>query len=366
MPAVVTPQPLGVGYSGIVSGGAVSPTEWTAIANAYNGLVGMGSALIPVCVPSVTLAADDSFTLRARVWPRYAATHRLWILSTGLDVTPWDFTDPSGGTRTWTSSPVYGRQVTHVETIAARTGAETTLECTVHATLGGVLTSIGCIELPRGFLAIDGELTGHDAGLEPAFIRTGLPITDDYSGNGIGFIAREMRSLRDTVRRTGVWAWFSGDDGEWATSSSSFVKVAGTTGAYPAALVRQLFNGQTLGTLQLAAYAYATSGGGEIRWTMASGAVVTAAVPIGGSSAPALIRTQIEVDCEDLAASDGRRSSRDDFCTIEARAVGGGEVRIQSLTAGEGASADPTGTGNAARLGRRLPPRFLFGGKASR
>lgn len=365
MPAVVSPRPVqladGATTTGVVIAQAVSPREWGAISNAYNTVDGMGSSLIPTCAPNQSINAGSSLTMNFRVWPRYQATHRMWIFSLGVisGTAGFTFTDPSGGTRTGTVSSSYGRQLTHVETITVRTSDETKLSVSVAiTTTNTTIYGIGCIELPRGVLAVGGSAQATaDCGEESRFIRTGLPITDDYAGLGIGFIARELAGLRDNARRTGQFA-----GAPFATSSSS--TFANVFQAQPIALGRSIFNGSTTRKLQLAAYVRAdTTALGEVRWTLASGPTVTAVIPMGAADGT-LLRTELDADCEDLTASDGRRATRNETVTVELRrSAGSGTVYLDTVSGGEsvpGATSSATAN-QGIRLGRRPPPRFMVG-----
>lgn len=347
MPATVSQRPLNVDSRSMVSARAVGAIEWQAVANAYNGLVGMGSALIPMHAPSISYPSDDIATVRFRVWPRYACTHRLWMFTAGGSGTS-TFTDPSGGTVAFTV-PASGSQfVAHVEAITSRTGAEVTLSPSFHAASAGslVLQSFGCFEIPRAVLAIGGsDLAAADCGLEPATVRSGLPIADDYAGAGLGFAARELDALRDDARRCGLFAWASGGDFLVALSGS-FAPLLQTS---PFALGRMLYNGQTTAKIQCAAYAASGSVGCSFRFTATSGASVTAVCDSTG-----LARAELAIDCEDLAASDGRRSSRSDAVLVE----GNGTGFVESVTLGEGPPSSSSSAGIASGALKRALPRF--------
>lgn len=349
MPATVALRPISVGHGSMVSGQAVGPADWMGAANAYNGLVGAGSALMPMGGMSISIPGDDTLAPPFRVWPRYATSHRLWLVSASGEGNH-TFTDPSGGAVPLSipaSSGVAFRA--YVETIAARTGAETTVSPSFHCASGKQLTinGLGCFEIPRVALAVGGsDLTTSDGGMDGSTVlRTGLPIADDYAGAGVGFIARELDALRDDARRTGLFAWASGGDNAIFVGTS-FTSILQTS---PFALGRYLYNGQTQATIQLAGYG---APGGSFRWTATSGATVTAVCDATG-----LARAQLLVDCEDLATADGRRSSRSDAVLVEARAASGSMI-VQSVTMGEGASS---ATDAAAASAPRRPRPFRRG-----
>lgn len=369
--ALVPPQLIDLGDAGVKSAYAVDGRDWTAVSRAYDAALGSWSALIPMCAPMVQVPAvspydDVSLAPSFRVWPRYQASHRLWFYSLaalGEGTFLSSFTDPSGG-KTYQNVSGTTALLAHVETVSARTSIETTLTPSIAFDVDGTLLAIGCYELPRVQLAVGGSnLSTSDAGSDSGAEGPRLPITDDYAGLGAGFVTRSTAALRDTARRCGLFA-----GAPYAQSTSStFAAVFQTP---PIALGRFLYRGQTSSTMQLAAFVRASDATttGEVRFTMASGAAVT--LPFGQSTG--YVRGQIAIDAEDLSAADGRRSTRDDTCTVELRrASGAGTVYLDTVTGGEGSPATVAAlaaTGVSARprvfSDNPLPP--FMGGRRRR
>jgi hypothetical protein len=354
---VVPRRALALGNAHVLSASPVQATDWAAASSAYDLLDGMGSALIPMCASmgaiSGTTPTDlDGMSLTFTVWPRYQCTHRLWLFALGFPFATslaYGFQDPSGGQVFGNASDV--SLISHVETVSARTSSETQLTTLFATDNDAGLTAIGCYELPRVSLAVAGSsLATTDAGMNAAVVNSGRPIDDDYAGNGIGFVARELDALRDSCRRTGLFAAapFA------STTSGTFTTVL----TAPVVLGRSLYNGQTQSIMQLALNATVSgaSAQGECRVTMASGAVVTIGISSSGN-----FRSQIAIDCEDLTSSDGRRGSRDETVTVELRRTSAsGSITLNTINGGEGTPATvaallPQTLAKRPRFRRHLP-----------
>lgn len=355
MTATVPRRVIDLGAEGVVSGARPSGAQWGSMVAAYNAIDGMPTALIPLCAPYFAVAGTavedlDSLELTFTTWPRYQATHRLWFYlfqGNAAGSQTVKFQDPSGGTSYGNfDETTTSKLIAHIETIGSRSGAETKLTCSFGINDDSYIRAFGCYELPRPFLAVGGSLlTSVDSGADETVIRAGLPIADDYNGRGAGFLARELNQLRDVARRPGLFAAAP----FWDSTSATFVDVMQTG---PIVLGRGLYNGVTSSMMQLAFEVSATSGSGEVRATMTSGATVT--LPFGSGSST--LRTQIAIDAEDIGASDGRRSSRDEAVTVAIRrASGAGIVTLRTVIGGEGNAASAALVSPAPRT---KPPRF--------
>lgn len=367
----VSPRIVGTGTSGVVSGAPVQATEWASIVSAYDTLAGAGSVLIPWHAPMTSIAASGSKTYQYRVWPRHAATHRAWCVSiVATTSTPGSATVTlGGGTSTgFLFSDAAPRTVRIIEELSSQSASESTasLTATLGATTGAKVVGVSCWELPRPSIAMPTgpafDLTASDAGLDQTVARPGLPVADDYQGLGVGYISHVLDSLRDETRRPGLIA-----GAPFASSTSG--TFAAVFAAPTVVLGRFLYRGQLSSTMQLASFVRTSDAttSGELRFTMASGAVTT--LGFSGTTATTLIRGQIAIDAEDLTASDGRRSSRDDTCTVELRrSAGAGTVYVDTLTGGEGNAVAVAAVAPAVGIGAvgsrkalgKLPPRWMF------
>lgn len=373
---IVPERAVTIGRTAVVSAVPPQGTDWAAAGAAYDLLDGMPSALIPFCNPQILLTAGAAQSLTFTTWPRYQCTHRMWIFcvfvrsggsvpssgfGTGgtVGVTgTLTFTDPSGGTSTFRASTA-GRLFYHVETVnRAAYATEQDMTCSLLIDNDSGLWGFGCYELPRPSLACAAaDLTTSDAGMDSDTLRAGMPITDDATGRGAGFLGLTMTALRDSCRRTGLFAGAP----LFSTESGTYTEVFKSP---PIVLGRAIYNGDTTRTMEVAFYAMADPGStGSLKLTMASGATVTVAI---SATTMTKHRTSIAIDCEDLTAADGRRATRDDTCTVELKvASGAGAVTLYTILGGEGTPAVTELLDDSIRPPKRLPPQYLFGRKRS-
>jgi len=333
---LMSPSPAAV-----KNGATVAGNDWTAAAGAYNGILGGDSALIPYHVPHVSIAASGTQAFSYTIWPRYQATHRLWVVSAQVasGLGSFTFTDPSGGSSTVSvSSTGSGRAFLFYETISSRSSAERQASAAISVAAGSstvIVYGIGCWEIPRSDLAVGStNPRTADAGEVIETLAPGFNIDDSTTGTSLGSIPRGLDSLRYHARRTGLFA-----AAPFASSTSS--TFANVLQAPPEVLARKLYAESTQGIMQIGAVVRSSdsSTSGEVKVSMASGASIIIPIPAGAVSG-AVMRDQIAIDCEDLSTSDGRRSSRSDLVTIQLRrSSGAGTVYLDCINGGE---ADPT------------------------
>lgn len=325
----------------VKSGATVAGNDWTAAAGAYNGILGSDSALIPYHVPQVSIAAAGSQAFSYTIWPRYQATHRLWIVSAQIasGIGTFTFTDPSGGVTSATISSIgSGRAFFFYETISSRSSAERQVSAAISVAAGSstvIVYGIGCWEIPRADLVVGASNPRTaDAGVVVESLAPGFNIDDSTTGTSLGAIPRGLDSLRYHARRTGLFA-----AAPFASSTSS--TFANVLQAPPAVLGRKLYAESTQGIMQIGAVVRSSDSSttGEVKVSMTSGASIVIPIPAGAVSG-VVMRDQIAIDCEDLSTSDGRRASRDDLVTIQLRrSSGAGTVYLDCINGGE---ADPT------------------------
>lgn len=366
-----SPRFVTTGTSAVVSGAAIQAAEWESMCAAHDALAASGSVLIPWHAPMTSISASGSKAYTYRVWPKYAATHRLWsmafISSTSTPATA-SIALSDGTTVGALFTDAAPRTISFVHQLSSRSAAEAseTVTITLGSTSAAKVVGMGCWEYPRPAIALPtGSLpfdaTTTDMGMDQAVARALLPIADDYAGLGVGYMAHAVDSLRDETRRTGIFA-----AAPFASSTSS--TFAAVFQAPPIALGRFLYRGQTSALMQLAAYVRTSdsSTSGEVRFTMASGASLT--LGFSGVTSTTLIRGQIAIDAEDLTTSDGRRASRSDTCLVKLRrSAGAGTAYLDTLSAGEGAAGASTTVSPALGIGApgskkplgKLPPRWM-------
>lgn len=364
-----SPRFVSTDTTAVVSGAAIQAAEWQSMCAAHDALASSGSVLIPWHAPMTTIAASGSKAFTYRFWPKYNATHRLWTMAFIATTST-----PASAAVVLSDGTTIGviftqdapRTVSFVHPLSAQSAAESseTITITLGASSAGKVVGMGCWEYPRPAVALPTGATKFDAtttdiGIDQSVARALLPIADSYEGLGIGYMAHAIDSLRDETRRTGIFA-----GAPFASSTSS--TFAAVFQAPPIALGRFLYRGQTSSTMQLAAYVRASNAttAGEVRFTMANGATLTRAF----GSSTGYVRGQIAIDAEDLSASDGRRSTRDDTCTVELRRVSGaGTVYLDTVTGGEGGAATTAAAAAAGVVRRPRPighgplPEFMAG-----
>lgn len=305
----------------VVSAGVVRAPTWQPVAEATNFLNGATCrALIPHCC--VRNTDGGSYTLRFKVWPSYQATHRLWLIGlSSTNVESFTFTDPSGGT-TSIATRIDNFVFQHIETVSSRTDAESVFSLPFTSTDDVQIRTIACFEIVRPSLALD----TNDHGVEVDSFRGAAPIYDatGYSMGGIPEAITEALGMRRTL-----FQWAAAGTFDALQSSGSGVT---TLLAYDIPLLdRQIYRSETQVAVTVWIYTKSSaSTTGTVSLTMTSGGTLAIAVTAGDTGT--WRSGTISVDAENLAASDGRRSSRFDQCTITSqRTSGAGTIDVYSI-----------------------------------
>ena len=324
-------------YSGkpVRGGGA----QWGGFALAANHLLGRGGVLIPVSLCNATLDRNATTTLRFRIFPRYACRRRLWVsvyraaVSSNVGIR---FTDPSAGTSDLVISPTStATRFTHlhVEDVAAPSASETAIAPTwteLNDKVDPVLESVACFELPRTDLTLDANEYGVDVGsCDPG------RIVYVATGKGVGAVSTAVQQADTIAQRAGLFHWAVGTNYAKSSTAAAYENVF-LADSVPVFLGRKQYATSTVKKLQVRAYCRAgATTVGKVRFTMTSGASVV--LDITSGMAAAWLSGDLDVDCEDLSVSDGRRSARYDKCTIEFyRVSGANSVYVESISIGNG------------------------------
>lgn len=323
---------LGV-YSGKPVRGGVS--QWGGFGLATNHLLGRGGQLIPHAFCNTLCTKNGTVTLRFRVHPSIAASHRRWsitykrALSTAITV--MRFTDPSAGTSDFRiPGGAAGDFFTHEhdETVAVPTGSETELAPTfeeVDNQSAPTIAWVSCVELPRPDLAVDAS----EYGVELPKLNQGR-VVYTTTGTGPGGVAVSQLQALDVSRRAGLF--------QFARGSNDYLTLSATAGYAPVfaapitLLGRSLYVGDTVRTVK--ARVRASSGAattGNVRLTMTSGDTATFAIT--AAMASTWLSADLDVDCDDLATADGLPGATHDKCLIEwERTAGASSVVIESIS----------------------------------
>lgn len=329
--------------TGIASGQPVRALLWGRAAHAINWLLAAGVQCIPqFASPDAQVAAGATATYHVMLVQTQQAKYRMWLVSVRADSPPGTlsltFTDASGGPHTYTvTAPAPTADTDDLkeigpifETITSRTAgivaATFSIASAASSTKATVVEDISCFEMPRGRLNNDAT----DQGLAPSTILgsdSPGPITagDGYSSLG-AIIQAHYAAFKAQPRTLFVWARPANQGVPTTSATFEALFIEG-----PPCLGTKLYRTST--TIAMTVYAYvrtSASTTGELRVTMTNGSTTAIAIPT--STAGAWVSGTVNIDCEDLTASDGRRASRDDIATIELRRVSGaGTVYLETV-----------------------------------
>lgn len=327
----VLPYRVDVSTSDIRSGAAVRGPTWYGVAQLNNHTLGRGGMLVPAYSPGVALTAGTTYLLAYWVLPRYQALERCWqILGRGATATNTLAIEAPAGV-TARDAVAYTEEediqpVRFIETIGAQSEAEAELELELTPTSGGSnvnLDSVCCYEVPRAALAIgDSGDRGHG-------------LVDTLPGQLIdaGAISPAVATLYNDQaigRRVSLVQWAVPYSAGGSTTTSFAAST--TSSSYQdlwddgiPVLARQLDRSATTGAIvaRFLAWTDGTGTGGEIRLSSSvHGASSTASVSNSVTSPTWTDPVVLEVDCTDLTAADGRRSSAWDELQVQYKADG--------------------------------------------
>lgn len=329
--------PAALTYAGVQSGRPPRGgfAQWGAFAELSNHILGRGGALIPWSCIDSDLTVGATSTLRFRVLPRYAATHRMWriALSTaGAGGRVFGkFTDPSGGFVDFSLGGTTVRQIGLLEEITSRTGIEAELVPTFYvdpaSTKTARIVGISCMEIPRPELALD----LNDWGVSVPTCAPGAEISEGTTGYSVGALGVAVEEARTIVQRNGLFQWAVDTASAKSTTSAGYTRVF-PLGADPIVIGRQLYRGETVRTVKARARARSGVGTtGNIRFTMTSGDSVV--LPVTSGMAATWLEGDIDIDCDKFSnGTTGAQRSPGDKCVIEWQRTGGANsVFIESL-----------------------------------
>ena len=335
MAAIVTvAHPGPVTVTAIKSGLPVLGTTHSGIARLTNWAQGRGMVNIPAYSPGNTIAAAANGSYFFRVTPRYQAIQRVWAFtlrstSTTIDTTvaikvPYNAgsalaTVVAGDDRDTLSTYIV------VEDRASQSATEEEISCNLAVTGAGcVVESITCWDMPRAELAINANDDGVD--LQTVAYRT--PIREGTAESLGGEADAVVAALAACRRVLMQWALPATTSEARSITGTSYGNALG--GGTSIILARKLYRSSTTGTLSAKVYAKTadTSDIADVRFTTTSGASATINIPAASHGNFAWFGAPLTftADCEDLTVSDGRRSTRWDELTVEAKVTAGGDI----------------------------------------
>lgn len=293
---------------------------------------GRGWPIVPCHAPLATIGGSVT-AFRYRVLPRFQdIRYAFHFVMSASSRTGCAIEVPEGSTGVLRAVQTHSNAfpITVLYDPASQSAAERALDFGIASTGDDiVLESVAIEALPRALLQ-----TGNaDLGSDRFEFWPRNPILE---ANVFDQFLADNDALRAACRRAQFQHSF-GDTSPWSTNDTSFDAI------FPGGvnlLGRYLFNGDTTRTLNGRILAYCSDGttAGEFRITMTNGDSVTVTIPAGTTGATWLPSTsgspfEIDVDAEDNTSSDGRRSSRWDMATMEARrTAGAGDVLIETIS----------------------------------
>lgn len=299
-------------------------------------LRGHSRVLVPHTAIDHAIPASTTRTytvpMQIATWMRHLAWH-IRLRSTSAVATVV-FTDPSGGTSTYTVAPLdadAGPRLSsrvHIETLSTPVTSSdylaTPRAITIQRTDSGggsvYVDSLGVTALSRDSL----DYSADDLGVDTDTLRADLAISDE-SYKSVGGIVDVLAEQDDTTlqgltdRALFFWTRPQGQ-GVSVTSAWAPIFVEG-----PVVQASHRYISETLRRVHCGATGKVTTAGDtlEVRFTAASGDTVTETLTATTSGTWGL-PVELDVYAEDLSTSDGRRSSTDEIVTIEARVTGAG------------------------------------------
>lgn len=320
-----------VGARGVGFGRPVRSFDWQGIGGAGNYGRGRGAVLIPRTTILETIAAGTvTRTYRFRVFTNGMAMQRAWyleLLGATAGVSTTASVSINGGTAVAVTAGNDSSTMAPVELFedihSTAVQGEAEINIAVTSSAGGAVqvVSLASVEWPMAELTDDlnGDMLERQRPTAPVDANSIGAAAENAGGSAWGAI--------NAGRRAGMHHYCAGgtEGAGFTTSSTSFVTVY-TASAGPPMLGRYLYSGDTTRSLKWKAYCKVTGGATlTIQKTMVSGdvqSVTTTSAAAGWVGGPATIA----VDAEDLAASDGRRSSRFDLLKIEAKVSSGAQT----------------------------------------
>lgn len=317
----------------ILSGAPLSSlATWMPLGTACNWLLGSGAEIIPASaarLANAEISSGSTSVYNFTIAPRAVAIERIWCFQlvgrtteTGAEAEVWADSGthvtipvPNSGI---VNPPMYYRQVLSAQssTVAHVTfNAKATKQ---HVTVVG----LSCTEQWRPFLAE----AAPDYGVNVQSLRPRQPVGIGSSGNqSVGGIYTSLTNC--DARRSGIFH-FSVPDTAPVTRAGAYTSVVGL--GMPV-LARKLTTGATTGTVYWTAYAKVNSNSGDIKiGTSHSG--VADSVNVTSTSYAWTTPRAIAIDCEDMAAADGRQATSWDELDVLIRGNSGGTLSLAAVS----------------------------------
>lgn len=323
---------------GVAGSRAVRAVHWIDAARLNNWVAGRGSMDVPAHAPGVSVPSAGSSTFSYWTKPRYQTTRYAYglVLScsapTTAEVTIDAITETVRVQERRNAMPlVFYRDR------SAQSDAEAQLQVDIAAAGAGDDVAVECISveaLPRFNLQTGAASDDLGADRLDFFHRQAIDTTNIADQS----LAR-LNDLRDSARRVGGFQFSFGDDSPWSMASGSWTDVF--DGDFEL-LGRYLYSGETTRehSWRIKAYCSDASTKADVRiWSVSDAAgVSTIPIPTSTTTATWLPSTSgaaatFDVDAENNAAADGRRTSGGDRFRVQVqRTTGTGTVYLESVS----------------------------------
>jgi hypothetical protein len=337
MSALVPPYRVAIRTADVLAGASVRGPTWIDCAHLANWVLGRGANVLPGCAPIASLAPATDYALKWRVKPNYQAVERFWwlhIQSTANDPSDVDITIPDTGAAETRRAQVDANAAWPVEVrevLSAQSAAEAELTAKLNIADGGDLYGIGAWEIPRAELVFGGT----DLGSEPSYLFPGSPIAATPLAGIVAATADDSVGRRASLVQWAVPVTAGGSTTTafaFSTTSATWVDIW----ALPVpVLARKLGRSDTTGTITAKVLAWASDGstGGDVRLS-GSRAGAGSSTTIGSTTTPTWSAAfTLDVDADDLTASDGRRSSAWEELDVQIqRTSGSGTLYVASAS----------------------------------
>ncbi len=307
-------------FNDMHSGDPVSAVDWATLAQAANWVHGRGAQVLPWTAVGIDVADAASKTLRYYFQSKRATVARVWSMVLLSDTEGATATVTINGTAFSAERPPTDREsqrhaFTFVEQLGAKkTGLE--VSTVALAAAGGDISieSIGCFDVPRHTLDND-EV---DWGVDVNRLRARQPALRESIGRVCDAEAH-MSARRPTHA---AWAVSTADG--ISPGSTSFTEMFNL----PAPVQGAMDNGATSQNVRCYVFAKVSSGTGQIKFT-AGQTADTVTIDVTQTSFDT-DWANLEIETEDLTASNGRRSGLEDI-TVEAKDPAGQTLTIAGV-----------------------------------
>jgi hypothetical protein len=313
MTAKVPRHPTNIDSIGIKSGLPVTGSQWGSLARIVNWIVGRGGSLVTACCYGKELAAGANQTFRFYISPRHQGLYHLWVVTMrGGDRALGIFTPNGGAAKDWYISGDDVETLFFLESVAqSRTPAES--YCNIELYGGSVdsayIYQIALYELPRTVL----ELGSDHGPADLATVSHGQVIRTSADGDqSVEGVSTGLITAKDACRRNGHFYWYYPPGIPITTVDYPGDNLFPLS---PEVCGRKIYadddapDGTQGRTLTWRIYGKTSTAGrvGTVKLETTSGESTT--VTLSSTSAGWSAAAEIDVDCEDLSADDGRRDT---------------------------------------------------------